>query len=107
MTVDLSSNARKLIAESPSGLELADFATWLETQHYTPFVIEQHLRRLAFVVQRLPGGGSGRTRSADQLDAAFGQGGGCSCPVLPWRDPSSHYRVVRNRRVRRDPIAKS
>jgi integrase/recombinase XerD len=72
MTIDLSFNARNLIAESPIGPELANFAVWFKAQHYTVYVIEQHLRRLAFVAPRLPGGASTGTHSAEQLCAAFG-----------------------------------
>jgi len=72
MTVDLSSHARKLIAESPSGPELADFATWLAAQHYSAFIIEQHLRRLVFILARLPRGRPAGRHSADQLELTFG-----------------------------------
>ena len=71
MTIDLSSNARKLIAESPSGPELADFAAWLAPHQYTVFVIEQHLRHLAFLAPRLRGASAG-THSATQLRVVFG-----------------------------------
>lgn len=71
MTIDLSFNARKLIRESAWGSELAEFASWLEAQHYTGFVIEQHLRRLAFVAPRLRRGVTG-THSAAELCTVFG-----------------------------------
>lgn len=71
MSIDLSSNARKLIAESPSGPQLADFAAWLAPHQYTVFVIEQHLRHLAFLAPRLRGASAG-THSATQLRVVFG-----------------------------------
>jgi hypothetical protein len=51
MTLDLSTNARKLIIRSAAGEELAAFAEWLSAERYSTFVIEQHLRRLAFVAR--------------------------------------------------------
>ncbi len=53
MTLDLSRNARRLIDDSPAGEELAAFAAWLHAERYTTFVIQQHLRRLAFVAPKL------------------------------------------------------
>jgi len=70
MTIDPSSTARQLISESSWEPELADFASWLEEEQYTGFIIEQHLRRLAFVALRL--GLPRRVHSPAELCAVFG-----------------------------------
>lgn len=72
MTFDLCASTRKLVSQSPHHQELIAFATWLEEQHYTDFVGDQHLRRLAFILPRLLGGNSSCNISAEQLEAVFG-----------------------------------
>lgn len=71
MTIDFSPTARQLFLVPSWGPVLTDFASWLEAQHYTGFIIEQHLRRLAFVAPRLRHGAAG-TYSSAELSAVFG-----------------------------------
>ncbi len=71
MTLDLSTNARKLIADSPAGEELAAFAVWLHAERYSTFVIQQHLRRLAFVAPKLSHCAKTKTHSAARLRTVF------------------------------------
>lgn len=72
MTFDLCDSTRKLVSQSPHHQELTAFATWLEEQHYTDFVGDKHLRRLAFILPRLPVDEGSYNYSAEQLEAIFG-----------------------------------
>ncbi len=45
----------------------------MATERYTPFVIEQHLRRLAYIIPRLPNDSSEATYSREQLETVFGR----------------------------------
>ena len=73
MNVELSANARKLVAQSPAGKELAEFADWMAAEKYTPFVTELHLRRLAYIIPQLPNAAPGASYSLEQLEAVFGR----------------------------------
>jgi len=73
MNVELSANARKLVAQSPAGKELAEFADWMAAEKYTPFVTELHLRRLAYIIPQLPNATPGASYSLEQLEAVFGR----------------------------------
>ena len=73
MNVDLSSNARKLLAQPAVGNELAAFAEWLGGEQYTTFVIEGHLRRLAHILPRLPNAAGEAIYSSQQLEGVFGR----------------------------------
>jgi len=73
MTEHLSRIARRIIDGSSHRPELTRFATWLVAERYAPFVVEQHLRRVDFVLGRLPRGRPPPgTYSTVQLDAVFG-----------------------------------
>jgi len=90
MTLDLCASTRDWITRSPSRQELLDFGDWLESERYSAFVCDQHLRRLAFVLPRLSRAGRLRTYSSAQLDKAFG----------PERSPLSRlYRFAGTRRA--------
>jgi len=90
MTFDLCPRTRDEIARSASRQELLDFGDWLESQRYAPFVCDQHLRRLAFILPRLSHDGRPGTYSSAQLKKAFG----------PERSPPSRlYRFAATRRV--------
>jgi integrase len=71
MNVDLSVNARKLLAQPTIGVELTAFVEWMAAELYTPFVTERHLRRLSYVIPRLPDAAPGAVYSAAQLAAVF------------------------------------
>ena len=73
MNVDLTVNARKLLAQPAVGNELAAFVEWLAAERYTPYVIECHLRRLAYIIPRLPNASPGARYSLSQLNAVFGR----------------------------------
>jgi len=92
MTFIVSPNTRQRIAESASREELLEFGDWLETERYTPFVCDQHLRRLVFVLPRLSREGGTRIHTDAQLKQAFG----------PERSPKSRlYRFAATRRAYR------
>lgn len=71
MTDPLSRIARRLIDASAFREELAQFATWLVAERYAPFVVEQHVRRMDFILTRLPRGRPPGVYSAEQLLAVF------------------------------------
>ena len=72
MTFDFCPRTRDEVARSPSRQELLDFTEWLESERYTPFVCDQHVRRLVFILPRLSSDGRLRTYSRAKLDRAFG-----------------------------------
>lgn len=71
MTTDLLPRTRELIAQSPFGRELMEFSAWLSAQHYTPFIIDQHLIRLDRVLPRIPLTEQPAVLRPADLDAAF------------------------------------
>jgi hypothetical protein len=71
MTLQLSTNTRKLIIHSAAGEELAMFAEWLHAERYSTFVIEQHLRRLAFVAPKLSHCAKTKFHSETRLRTVF------------------------------------
>ena len=73
MSVDLSPAATRLIAESPAADELRAFVAWMSAERYTAFVMDQHARRLAYIVPRLPGCAPQATYTEAQLAAVFGR----------------------------------
>ena len=88
MTLELCASTRDWIARSPSRQELLDFADWLESERYSAFVCDQHLRRLAFIVPRLaPRGRPGRY-SERRLKTVFGAE--CGCPSRLLRFSGTH-----------------
>ena len=72
MTLDLCASTRALVSQSPHRQELVEFAAWLEAQHYTAFVGDQHLRRLVLILPRLSRVGHPGRYSTEQLKTAFG-----------------------------------
>ncbi|HET9475357.1 MAG TPA: hypothetical protein VFO82_15765 [Steroidobacteraceae bacterium] len=50
MTDPLSFIARRLVDASSFREELAQFVTWLVAKRYAPFVVEQHVRRMDFIL---------------------------------------------------------
>ncbi len=71
MSLDLCASTRAWIARSASRRELVDFADWLEAERYSSFVADQHLRRMAFMLERLAPDGHRRFYSSRQLERAF------------------------------------
>ena len=71
MTDDFSRIARRLIDESSYRQELAELGAWLVAERYAPFVVEQHLRRMDYILGRLPRGRPPGVYSAEQLRAVF------------------------------------
>jgi len=71
MSLHLCASTRAWIARSASRRELVDFADWLEAERYSSFVADQHLRRMAFMLERLAPEGRRRVYSARQLEHAF------------------------------------
>jgi integrase/recombinase XerD len=72
MTDPLSRIAIRLVDASSFREELAQFATWLVAERYAPFVVEQHVRRMDFILMRLPRGRPPGVYSTVQLEAVFG-----------------------------------
>ena len=56
MTDYFSRIARRLIDESSYRQELTELGAWLVAERYAPFVVEQHLRRMDYILGRLPRG---------------------------------------------------
>ena len=71
MSLDLCASTRAWIARSASRRELVDFGDWLEAERYSSFVADQHLRRMAFMLERLSPDGRCRVYSERQLERAF------------------------------------
>src|ERR1700722_2669137 len=71
MSDPFSRIARRLIDESSYRQELAEVGAWLVTERYRPFVVEQHLRRMDYILGRLPPGEPAGVYSATELDAVF------------------------------------
>lgn len=71
MSLDLCTSTRQWIARSASRQELVDFGHWLEAERYSSFVADQHLRRMAFMLERLSRDGRPRIYSVGQLERAF------------------------------------
>lgn len=71
MSLDLCASTRAWIARSASRRELVDFAGWLEAERYSSFVADQHLRRMAFMLERLAPDGHRRIYAPRQLERAF------------------------------------
>jgi integrase/recombinase XerD len=71
MALDLLASTRAWIARSPSRSELLDFAHWLESERYSSFVADQHLRRMAFMLERLAPDGCRHVYSERRLERAF------------------------------------
>lgn len=90
MTDCFSRIARRLIDESSYRQELAELGTWLVAERYAPFVVEQHLRRMVYILGRLPRGRPSGVYSAAQLHAVF------SVECSP---RSRHYRFAGTHRV--------
>lgn len=67
MVTDFPSNTRALLARSAFAPELKQFALWLGSERYTPFVTHLHLLRLEQVLPRL----AGPTCRAEDLHRAF------------------------------------
>jgi site-specific recombinase XerD len=53
--------------------EVIRFAEWLETERYSAFLVDQHVRRLLFVLPRLSRDGRFRVYRNGELDQAFGR----------------------------------
>ena len=71
MSLDLCASTRAWIARSASRRELIDLGNWLEAERYSSFVADQHLRRMAFMLERLAPDGRRRVYSLRQLERAF------------------------------------
>ena len=71
MSLDLCASTRDWIERSASRQELMDFSDWLEAERYSSFVADQHLRRMAFMLERLSPDGKRRVYSLGQLKRAF------------------------------------
>ena len=71
MSLDLCASTWAWIARSASRRELVDFGDWLEAERYSSFVADQHLRRMAFMLERLSPDGRCRVYSARELERAF------------------------------------
>ena len=72
MTFVLCPRTRERVSQSPHRLEILEFATWLEAEHYTAFVCDQHLRRLVLILPRLSRDGRPGTYKSAQLERIFG-----------------------------------
>ena len=72
MSDQFSRIARRLIDESSHRQELTELGAWLVAGRYAPFVVEQHLRRMDYILGRLPKGTPPGVYTATQLDAVFG-----------------------------------
>ena len=72
MTDGFSRVARRLIDGSSFRPEMAQLGAWLAAEHYAPFVIEQHLRRMNYILGRLPKGSPPGVYSSAQLHGVFG-----------------------------------
>jgi site-specific recombinase XerD len=90
MSLDLCASTRAWIARSASRSELVDFGYWLEAERYNSFVADQHLRRLAFMLERLSADGRQRVYSVRQLERAF---------ALECRPKSRLFRFAGSRRA--------
>lgn len=71
MSLDLCASTREWIARSASRRELVSFGDWLDAQRYSSFVADLHLRRMAFMLERLSPDGRHRVYSVRQLERAF------------------------------------
>lgn len=71
MSLDLIASTRAWVARSASRRELLGFGEWLEAERYSSFVADQHLRRMAFMLERLSPDGRCRVYSEGQLELAF------------------------------------
>ena len=69
MSLDLCASTRDWIERSASRQELMDFSDWLEAERYSSFVADQHLRRMAFMLERLSPDGKRRVYSLGQTQA--------------------------------------
>src|SRR5580700_9812999 len=87
MTLDLCASTREWIARSASRSELLDFGDWLEKERYPSYVCDQHLRRLAFMLERLSPDGRVRVYSDGQLKRAYAPE--CSPLSRLWRFAAS------------------
>lgn len=72
MTPDFSRKTRRIIGDSAYGPELATLATWVTAERYRPFEVEQHLRRMDYMLGRLPSASPLTTHDAEALARAFG-----------------------------------
>lgn len=63
--------ARRLIDQSSYRQELTELGAWLVAERYAPFVVEQHLRRMDYILGRLPRGRPPGVYTAAQLHAVF------------------------------------
>jgi integrase/recombinase XerD len=72
MTTELFPKTRALVARCEFPEELADFAGWLEAEHYTAQVIHRYLLRLKHVLARMRAARPGAAYTVAQLQAAFG-----------------------------------
>lgn len=72
MTPDFSRKTRRIIGDSAYGPELQALAIWMAAERYRPFEVEQHLRRMDYMLGRLPSSSTFATHDADVLAAAFG-----------------------------------
>jgi hypothetical protein len=71
MSLDLCASTPDWIERSASRQEPVDFGHWLEAERYSSFVADQHLRRMAFMLERLSPNGQRRIYSVGQLERAF------------------------------------
>jgi len=71
MSLDLCASTRAWIARSLSRPELLSFADWLDAERYSSFVCDQHLRRMAFMLERLDPEGHRPVYSERRLQQAF------------------------------------
>jgi site-specific recombinase XerD len=82
-----------------------DFGHWLEAERYSSFVVDQHLRRMAFMLERLSPDGQRRVYSVGQLERAFSPE--CSPPSRLFRFAGSRRAYGRylldKGRLRREP----
>jgi len=72
MHVAVFVTTRRLITQSPAADELRAFVVWMTAEHYTAFIIDQHVRRLDYILPRLPGSAPDATFTVRQLAAVFG-----------------------------------
>ena len=98
MSLHLCASTRAWIARSASRRELVDFADWLEAERYSSFVADQHLRRMAFMLERLAPEGRRRVYSARQLEHAFARE--CSPRSRLFRFAASRRVYIRYLRAR-------
>ena len=76
MSTELLPNTCTLISQSPVQTELAELASWLLTERYTPLAVHRHLTRLEAALPRLPHVDGALGHAVGDLNAAFDLGHG-------------------------------